>query len=400
MCEEERSGSRFPSIKYVKQSTKIKSREVSKAPRKICGLHCPLVALALHPVLVMCKSFFKGFIQSAASHSFNQHLTNLLIVKIDEINDKEFPLSDIEEGSEKDLSIQNQELKQDFSCCLKNIRILAKFLGFLLFQPYYGAETTSQVIVADALKIRNRIPIQFDILSYLKKAWCSGRLVLTIPWVVEYLSMMDPLAPLLDYFSGVLHFLHRIYREAARPPSPKQELNHSKLLLLSCLGWFFEIPDLSGLVGQTILYSCCPYLGEIRSVLVEAAAGISGRSGPVKKITPISTGEPARISSSHKQLQLQLEENFFRIQPDFLKRLSDFTVERLCSNIISHIKGGIIPSLLDKGVQRIQEFLNNEFPGNVNTDQAKEKCRPHVLKIIHSVTDDGVKTALETVELV
>lgn len=27
-------------------------------------------------------------------------------------------------------------------------------------------------------------------------------------------------------------------------------------------------------------------------------------------------------------LQLQLEENFFRIQPDFVKRLSDFTVER------------------------------------------------------------------------
>lgn len=30
----------------------------------------------------------------------------------------------------------------------------------------------------------------------------------------------------------------------------------------------------------------------------------------------------------------------------------------------------------------------------------QEKCRPHVLKIIHSVTDDGVKTALETLELV
>lgn len=57
-----------------------------------------------------------------------------------------------------------------------------------------------------------QIPIQFDILSYLKKAWFSGRLVLTIPWAVEYLSMMDPLAPHLDYFSGVLYWLQRIYR--------------------------------------------------------------------------------------------------------------------------------------------------------------------------------------------
>ena len=50
-----------------------------------------------------------------------------------------------------------QELKHDFSCCLMNVRILAKFLGFLLFQPYYGTETTSQVITTETLKIRNRV---------------------------------------------------------------------------------------------------------------------------------------------------------------------------------------------------------------------------------------------------
>ena len=62
------------------------------------------------------------------------------------------------------------------------------------------------------LFISFQIPIHFDILSYLKMAWCSGRLVLTVPWAVEYLSMMDPVAPLLDYFSVVLNFLYRIYR--------------------------------------------------------------------------------------------------------------------------------------------------------------------------------------------
>ena len=52
-----------------------------------------------------------------------------------------------------------QELKQDFFCCLMNVRILAKFLGFLLFQPYYGVETTSQVITTETLKIRNRVSV-------------------------------------------------------------------------------------------------------------------------------------------------------------------------------------------------------------------------------------------------
>ena len=50
-----------------------------------------------------------------------------------------------------------QELKHDFSCYLMNVRILAKFLGFLLFQPYHGAETTSQVIRTETLEIRNRV---------------------------------------------------------------------------------------------------------------------------------------------------------------------------------------------------------------------------------------------------
>ena len=50
-----------------------------------------------------------------------------------------------------------QELKHDFSCYLMNVRILAKFLGFLLFQPYHGAETTSQVIRMETLEIRNRV---------------------------------------------------------------------------------------------------------------------------------------------------------------------------------------------------------------------------------------------------
>ena len=36
--------------------------------------------------------------------------------------------------------------------------------------------------------------------------------MLTVPWAVEYLSMMDPLAPLLDYFSMVLRWLSRKYR--------------------------------------------------------------------------------------------------------------------------------------------------------------------------------------------
>lgn len=47
---------------------------------------------------------------------------------------------------------------------------------------------------------------------YLRKARDEQRLVLTIPWVIEYLSMMDDVSPFLDYYNEVLNFLHQIYR--------------------------------------------------------------------------------------------------------------------------------------------------------------------------------------------
>jgi len=155
MCEEERSGSDLRSSSMLSNLQKSNPEKFQRlqerfvTPSSSAG-PCP------SPSFTNVQEFFKGFIQSAASHLFNQHLMDLLIVTITEINDKEFPLSDIEGENEKDLSIQNQETKQEFSSCLMKVRILAKFLGFLLFQPYYGIETTSQVVVTETLKIRNR----------------------------------------------------------------------------------------------------------------------------------------------------------------------------------------------------------------------------------------------------
>lgn len=51
-----------------------------------------------------------------------------------------------------------------------------------------------------------------DVMHYLKKARDEGRLVLTIPWVIEYLSMIDAVSPSLHYYAQVFHFLYHIYR--------------------------------------------------------------------------------------------------------------------------------------------------------------------------------------------
>ena len=101
-----------------------------------------------------------------------------------------------------------------------NVRILAKFLGFLLFQPYYGAETTSQAITTETFKIRNRVsqPIttwknifahqveSLDLLYFpiTRIKSCSPSLSWTLhnctPWFLKLVEFLNQcLLPLEDF---------------------------------------------------------------------------------------------------------------------------------------------------------------------------------------------------------
>ena len=50
------------------------------------------------------------------------------------------------------------------------------------------------------------------ICTQVRLAVVAGKLCLTVPWLVEYLSMMDNLAPSLDYFQQVLFLLLYVHR--------------------------------------------------------------------------------------------------------------------------------------------------------------------------------------------
>ena len=50
------------------------------------------------------------------------------------------------------------------------------------------------------------------ICTQVSLAVVTGKLCLTVPWLVEYLSMMDNLAPSLDYFQQVLFLLLYVHR--------------------------------------------------------------------------------------------------------------------------------------------------------------------------------------------
>lgn len=50
-----------------------------------------------------------------------------------------------------------QEIQQSFNICLSSLRILAKFLGYLVFDPYQGGTSQSKQATEPVIRMRNKV---------------------------------------------------------------------------------------------------------------------------------------------------------------------------------------------------------------------------------------------------
>lgn len=84
------------------------------------------------PLFTGHQEFYKDFIVIAANYPFNKHLCDTLIAEIVELNDTKFSCTDLDEtnGSVDPIT------RKSYAACLKSLRVLAKFLGFIESLPY------------------------------------------------------------------------------------------------------------------------------------------------------------------------------------------------------------------------------------------------------------------------
>lgn len=94
------------------------------------------------------QEFFKDFIVIASNYSFNRHLCDCFIFDIIDLNEMKFSGTDLEEEGRSGLEVAfwvnyvfiGEELDPNtlklYVNCLRDLRILAKFLGFLESLPY------------------------------------------------------------------------------------------------------------------------------------------------------------------------------------------------------------------------------------------------------------------------
>ncbi|NWZ76639.1 CDAN1 protein, partial [Poecile atricapillus] len=349
-----------------------------------------------------CQQFFRDFILSAGSYQFNQHLMDSLCLKILELNG----LTLVEhEHSDGEADMEEQDEKKRFTVALLSLRLLAKFLGFLVFLPYRTVEQPTRDLQDSALVLRNQTLPVLDILKLLRQSIRDQRSILTIPWIVEYLSLVDHIAPFLDYYRKVFGLLLQVYRLMVL--SEDKEMSFlNKLLILAVLGWLFQVVpsvpeelffttddrqerfmmdtvtsaqalDFVPLVDQQLLYTCCPYLGELRKLLASFVAGSGGKNGGfIRKITPTAAESLApKASVTQRKLQVDLEQAFFHNQPPSLRRTVEFVAEGVGSNCVKHIKATLVAELVQRAEVMLHDKVKEE---DVNHDKLLEEVCTHL----------------------
>uniref|UniRef100_A0A8B9VRT3 Codanin-1 C-terminal domain-containing protein n=1 Tax=Anas zonorhyncha TaxID=75864 RepID=A0A8B9VRT3_9AVES len=344
-----------------------------------------------------CQQFFRDFILSAGSYQFNQHLVDSLCLKILELDG----LTLVEhEHSDGEADMDEQDEKKRFTVVLLSLRLLAKFLGFLVFLPYRTVEQPTRDLQDSAVALRNQTLPVLDVLKLLRLSIRDHRSILTVPWIVEFLSLADHIAPFLDYYRKVFCLLLLMVL------SEDKEMSFlNKLLILAVLGWLFQVPsvpeelffatdvrqegvmvdtvtsaqalDSVPLVDQQLLYTCCPYLGELRKLLASFVAGSGAKNGGfIRKITPTAAESLApKASVTQRKLQVELEQAFFHNQPPSLRRTVEFVAERVGSNCVKHIKATLVAELVQRAEVMLQDKVKEE---DANHDKLLEEVCAHL----------------------
>ncbi|NXC50246.1 CDAN1 protein, partial [Penelope pileata] len=348
-----------------------------------------------------CQQFFRDFILSAGSYQFNQHLVDSLCQKILELDG----LTLVEhEHSDGEADMDEQDEKKRFTVVLLSLRLLAKFLGFLVFLPYRTVEQPTRDLQDSAVALRNQTLPVLDVLKLLRRSIRNQRSILTVPWIVEFLSLVDHIAPFLDYYRKVFCLLLQVYRLMIL--SEDKEMSFlNKLLILAVLGWLFQVPsvpeelffatdvrqeglmmesvtsaqalDTVPLVDQQLLYTCCPYLGELRKLLASFVAGNGVKNGGfIRKITPTAAESLApKTSVTQRKLQAELEQAFFHNQPPSLRRTVEFVAERVGSNCVKHIKATLVAELVERAEVMLQDKVKE---ADANHDKLLEEVCAHL----------------------
>lgn len=84
----------------------------------------------------------------------------------------------------------------------------------------------------------------FDIKSILTKSIADQKLIVTIPWLVQFIAMLDYITLRLNYFIELLSMLYELYIITTDSTCRTMKMRPtSAFIVRACLGWLFDQPN-------------------------------------------------------------------------------------------------------------------------------------------------------------
>lgn len=245
------------------------------------------------------------------------------------------------------------------------MRVLAKFIGFVTSRPYtYDVSNRNFVVDERQIQLRNLLLPTFDIKSIILKSAVEKKLVVTIPWIVQYLYMLDYVSLCLNYYKDIFRILYKLYTEHYG------ESLAEGFVVRACLGWLFEhcssIDDYFAYRTETqtsleclhrtkslvlydqdlakkclssnlehIIVAACPFLADLRvSIMPSRFEKQVSRTGRFRHITTTQTGNANQKGQGVQDGHTKLTEAFLQSQSLSVRRIVEFVVERVTSAVV------------------------------------------------------------------
>ncbi|XP_061398927.1 protein disks lost [Musca vetustissima] len=194
------------------------------------------------------QAFFRDFILNARSLPFAEQLKMELYSELLSLNDSTFDHVNINktEADNNDNSLIADMAQHEQVAVrpeiLNAMLILAKFLGFTISLPYSNCGIIPPSMEKKQIRLRSLLQPSFDLHNVLKDGVEKGKLLITIPWMVQYLCMLDNITLQLEVHIRALKLMFALYWYLGDPAAADSSILNrtSCFIIASCLGWLFD----------------------------------------------------------------------------------------------------------------------------------------------------------------
>ncbi|XP_033161370.1 protein disks lost [Drosophila mauritiana] len=390
------------------------------------------------------QAFFRDFIAGCSSVAFLVHLKLELFVQLMRHNDSTFDLLQLTDdvGAEEQSAQQGPYIVRVQA--MANMLILAKFLGYVTVMPFSGTtqhgNPTPPQLCPQQLHLRNHFRPDFSLRDILEHSMRQGKLLITLPWLVQYLAMLDLVSLHLPDAVATLELLYGLYADIR-----VEKLQPAAVFITrSCIGWLLDeqpelvssyynyraqeagVGSISSIVDiclkglschdkshapllDELLPVACPFLQEFRVSITPSRQARSGRFRYITTRLEQLQQNSSSISkeaiaanelSPAEQQQRKLADAFLHSQNASTRRLIEFVTERSFKCVVKDAQQEILlPSKAsaDAKVNEIKSTMREEVFQKLHEifQDARQKACQRWKEYVHQMLDRRIGHSLE-----